>query len=133
MTKLNQFELFFYNAGANVGIVLALSLSGYLSSEFGWEYVFYLFGGCSLLWLLFWIILIENKPSQNKRISKVICGLSLVLLMICGQFGLLFEKCVTCHCPYFFAPFSGKQVTAIFSRISYFLVEICASLSSYLQ
>jgi len=57
--------------GANMGIVLALPLSGVIASDWGWEYAFYLFGSLTLVWLAFWAALIKNSPGEHPKISEV--------------------------------------------------------------
>ena len=54
-----------------MGIVLALPISGVISSDWGWEYVFYLFGSLTLIWLAFWVVLIQNSPGDHPTISEV--------------------------------------------------------------
>jgi ACS family sodium-dependent inorganic phosphate cotransporter len=42
-------------AASYAGTALAFGLSPLLISRFGWQWVFYLFGGSALLWLPFWL------------------------------------------------------------------------------
>jgi len=42
-----------------------------MASDVGWEYVFYLFGSTTILWLFFWAILISNSPDEHPTISVV--------------------------------------------------------------
>ncbi len=63
----------FFCEGANVGIVMALPLSGYISSDYHWKFVFYLFGALTFVWFIFWAILIQNSPADHPRISEVKC------------------------------------------------------------
>ena len=59
---------------------MSLLISGYLSSDYGWEHVFYLFGSTTLLWLIFWLVFIQNSPSEHSRISEVTLGFKLYSL-----------------------------------------------------
>ena len=47
-----------------MGTVLALPISGVISSDWGWEYAFYLFGSLTLV-CHYWII-VENVLWQGK-------------------------------------------------------------------
>jgi hypothetical protein len=51
--------------------MISLSVSGYLASDFEWEYVFYLFGSITFIWLFFWAVLIKNSPTEHNTISEV--------------------------------------------------------------
>ena len=57
--------------GANLGVVLALPISGFIASEWGWEFVFYLFGSLTLIWLIFWSLLVSSSPAEHAGISEV--------------------------------------------------------------
>ena len=67
-----------------MGTVLALPISGVISSDWGWEYAFYLFGSLTLVWLVFWAMLIRNSPGEHPTISEVILNVG----------------CVSCRCVY---------------------------------
>ncbi|KAB7502877.1 putative inorganic phosphate cotransporter [Armadillidium nasatum] len=59
-------------AGIDFGCVLTFPISGWLcESEFlgGWPSVFYVFGGLSIIWCLFWFTLIRDDPKKHPRIS----------------------------------------------------------------
>ncbi|OWF49145.1 Sialin [Mizuhopecten yessoensis] len=61
------------NAGAFVGNVVVLPVTGYLCSSFflgGWPASFYIFGGIGCLWFLFWHFLIYETPGTHPRISS---------------------------------------------------------------
>ncbi|KAH3780921.1 sialin-like isoform X2 [Dreissena polymorpha] len=63
----------FSYAGAQMGTVFALPISGYLcDSGFlgGWPSVFYVFGGIACLWFVAWILLVHNTPADHPHISK---------------------------------------------------------------
>jgi hypothetical protein len=67
----NEVKLLQLFEGTNCGIVISLSVSGFMASDVGWEYVFYLFGSTTILWLFFWAILISNSPDEHPTISVV--------------------------------------------------------------
>ena len=73
--------------GANLGVVLALPISGFIASEFGWEYVFYLFGLLTLVWLIFWSLLASSSPAEHAGLSEVHC-----LICFCGGLVMVFDK-----------------------------------------
>lgn len=59
-------------SGCQIGTVIALPISGILcNSTFlgGWPSVFYVFGGLTCIWFVFWIFLIYDTPENHPRIS----------------------------------------------------------------
>ena len=47
--------------GVQVGIVVGMPLSGALAESFGWETVFYVFGGLGAIWFAIWSFLIKGN------------------------------------------------------------------------
>lgn len=67
----NKFAAVVY-AGSNIGTVISMPLAGWLCSlEFmgGWPLAFYLFGIIGIVWFVFWMYLVYDKPSLHPRIS----------------------------------------------------------------
>ena len=62
----------FFNllTGASVGTVVIFPLSGFLASAYGWRSIFYVTGACSVLWCLFWFVLVFDTPATHPWISK---------------------------------------------------------------
>jgi ACS family hexuronate transporter-like MFS transporter len=58
-----------FNAGSNVGAVVAPLVVPWITLTWGWQEAFIFTGAVGLLWLLLWFWLYE-KPEQNKRLSK---------------------------------------------------------------
>ena len=61
------------NVGGNIGAVITLPLSGYLSKNGfagGWPSVFYVFGGLGCLFFIPWMYFIHNIPNEHPKISK---------------------------------------------------------------
>lgn len=58
------------NAGAPVGNVVVLALSGLLADRLGWEAIFYIFGGISCAWFILWQIFIHDSPVKHPSISN---------------------------------------------------------------
>lgn len=57
-------------AGQAIGNVVMLAVSGIIaSSSIGWPGIFYISGGCGLLWTVAWIFLGSNSPEVDLRIS----------------------------------------------------------------
>ena len=44
-------------------------LNGILQDWWGWESVFYIEGGASLVWLLLWLVLASDTPASHPLIS----------------------------------------------------------------
>lgn len=44
--------------------------AGILAGNFGWESVFYVMGGVSSLWILLWVVLIQDTPNKQPLISQ---------------------------------------------------------------
>uniref|UniRef100_A0A1I8P2I3 Major facilitator superfamily (MFS) profile domain-containing protein n=1 Tax=Stomoxys calcitrans TaxID=35570 RepID=A0A1I8P2I3_STOCA len=67
----NKFAAVVY-AGSNIGTVISMPLAGWLCSlEFlgGWPLAFYVFGILGIIWFVFWMYLVYDKPSVHPRIS----------------------------------------------------------------
>lgn len=57
-----------FNAGSNVGVIVAPLLVPYLAINHGWPIAFYVTGALGFLWLFFWIPL-YRKPEEHPRVS----------------------------------------------------------------
>ncbi len=58
-----------YNAGTNVGAVVAPLTVPWIAVHWGWQWAFILTGALGLLWLAFWLP-IYRKPEEHPRLSK---------------------------------------------------------------
>jgi len=58
-----------FNAGSNVGAILAPLIVPFVMLSYGWQWAFVATGALSVLWLLVWIP-VYAKPSESKRLSK---------------------------------------------------------------
>jgi ACS family hexuronate transporter-like MFS transporter len=58
-----------FNAGSNVGAIVAPLTVPWIALHWGWPWAFYLTGAIGLLWLTFWIPL-YHRPQNHPRISK---------------------------------------------------------------
>ena len=58
-----------FNAGTNVGAILAPATALYLSAHFGWQSAFLFTGAVGLLWLVWWLWYYQ-KPEDHPRISE---------------------------------------------------------------
>ncbi|CAG9857370.1 unnamed protein product [Phyllotreta striolata] len=59
-------------AGANLGTIISMPLSGWLCSldlDGGWPLSFYLFGVLGIVWFFLWIFLVHDTPSTHPRID----------------------------------------------------------------
>ena len=57
-------------SGASVGTFLIFTLAGYLADTLGWEAVFYVTGGCTVVWVIAWFYLAYDTPASHPRIDK---------------------------------------------------------------
>jgi len=59
----------FVYAGAQIGTVVAMPISGVLCQTVNWQSVFYVFGAIGVVWSVMWIFLVYDRPSSHPRIS----------------------------------------------------------------
>ena len=57
-----------FNAGTNVGAILAPALVPWIAYSYGWQMAFVFAGIAGLLWLLLWIPLYD-RPEKSKRVN----------------------------------------------------------------
>ncbi|XP_063701161.1 vesicular glutamate transporter 1-like [Culicoides brevitarsis] len=57
-------------AGNYIGTVISMPLSGILGEQLGWESIFYVFGALGVLWYVFWLLLIQESPEKDTRITE---------------------------------------------------------------
>jgi MFS transporter, ACS family, hexuronate transporter len=57
-----------FNAGTNVGAIIAPAAALYLSDKFGWQSAFLFTGAVGLLWLIWWLWFYQ-KPEDHQRLS----------------------------------------------------------------
>ncbi|XP_055854295.1 putative inorganic phosphate cotransporter isoform X2 [Episyrphus balteatus] len=55
--------------GTAFGTAKSILTAGILAGKFGWESVFYVMGGASCLWMVLWVILVQDSPSKQPLIS----------------------------------------------------------------
>lgn len=58
-----------FNAGSNVGAIIAPLTVPWIALHYGWQWAFILTGAIGLLWLAFWIPL-YSRPEAHPRISR---------------------------------------------------------------
>lgn len=58
-----------FNAGTNVGAVIAPPLVAWIFQTWGWQWAFILTGALGFLWLLFWLPM-YHKPEEHPKLSK---------------------------------------------------------------
>ncbi|XP_076063253.1 sialin-like isoform X2 [Oratosquilla oratoria] len=56
-------------AGMTLGTLVCMPFSGILASELGWESIFYVQGGLSLLWYVLWLIFVYDSAGKHPWIS----------------------------------------------------------------
>jgi ACS family hexuronate transporter-like MFS transporter len=57
-----------FNAGTNVGAIIAPAAALTLSAHYGWQSAFLFTGGAGLIWLVFWWTLYK-RPEEHTRLS----------------------------------------------------------------
>lgn len=57
-------------AGTALGTVVFMLVSGLIAGNIGWEYVFYIEGVISGLWLILWLVLVSDHPTNHRFISE---------------------------------------------------------------
>lgn len=58
-----------FNAGTNVGIIIAALTVPWIALNLGWRWTFVLTGGVGFVWLLFWLSL-YRRPEEHSQLSK---------------------------------------------------------------
>lgn len=66
--KERAFATGIFNAGSNIGAILAPMLVAFLIVEYGWKYTFIVTGFLGFIWLSFWL-LIYQKPAEHRNVS----------------------------------------------------------------
>ncbi|XP_075718149.1 sialin [Rhinoderma darwinii] len=56
-------------AGAQLGTVVSLPLSGLICYYMDWIYVFYIFGALGVVWFIMWLFLVSDTPQTHRTIS----------------------------------------------------------------
>ncbi|XP_069091779.1 sialin isoform X1 [Pleurodeles waltl] len=56
-------------AGAQLGTVVSLPLSGLICYHMDWIYVFYIFGAFGILWFVLWLLFVSDTPETHRTIS----------------------------------------------------------------
>ncbi len=57
-----------FNAGSNVGAVVAPLVVPWITITYGWQMAFILTGAIGLIWIFFWVVLYE-RPERQKRLK----------------------------------------------------------------
>lgn len=56
--------------GISLGTIFALATTGWIVTRFGWESVFYVFGGAGLAFAIIWFRLVRDRPSQHGALDE---------------------------------------------------------------
>lgn len=67
--KERAFATGIFNAGANLGPVIAPALVYWIAREHNWQSAFIWTGAIGFIWLIFWFIFYET-PDKSKRVTK---------------------------------------------------------------
>ena len=55
--------------GVYLGLMIAFPVAVWLMTNFGWPWVFYIFGVLGLIWAVLWYFLVTSRPEDHPRIS----------------------------------------------------------------
>ncbi len=66
--KERAFATGLFNAGSNVGAIVAPLVVPWITLTWGWQEAFIFTGAIGLLWLIFWFLFYE-KPERHKKLS----------------------------------------------------------------
>ncbi len=58
-----------FNAGSNIGAIIAPLVVSYIALQFGWQQAFIITGGLGFIWLIFWLYIYE-RPEAHKTLSR---------------------------------------------------------------
>jgi ACS family sodium-dependent inorganic phosphate cotransporter len=56
-------------SGTSLGTVVAIPTSGVIAANLGWEAVFYIHGGLSIIWCLLWVFCVTDDTSKHPFMS----------------------------------------------------------------
>jgi len=56
-------------SGLPLGTLFALAVTGPIIAVYGWESIFYLFGGFGIIFAVFWVLLIHETPDEHPTIT----------------------------------------------------------------
>lgn len=57
-----------FNAGSNVGIIMAALIVPWIALQYGWQWAFISLGFLGFFWVIFWLM-IYRKPEQHPKLS----------------------------------------------------------------
>ena len=60
----------FLSSGSIFGTIIALLTGGWIIEQYGWPAIFYLYGSLGFIWLVFWLLLVKDKPDEDPGISQ---------------------------------------------------------------
>ena len=67
--KERAFATGIFNAGSNVGAIVAPLTVPWIAGHWGWRWAFLLTGAIGMVWLLFWLLL-YRRPDEHPKVSK---------------------------------------------------------------
>ncbi|KAK9720159.1 Major Facilitator Superfamily [Popillia japonica] len=57
-------------SGSALGTVISMLMAGVIAGSLGWEAVFYIMGGLSVIWIILWIVLVSDNPEKSSLVSE---------------------------------------------------------------
>lgn len=68
-TERSRMVAYIY-AGSQIGTAVSTPITGLLCQTWGWEYVFYIYGGLGVAWFFLWIAFVYDSPTKHPSISE---------------------------------------------------------------
>ena len=69
----------FFNAGSNIGAIVALLLIPFIAYKFGWQWAFNLTGALGFIWLFFWLLIYKKPALSSLSNEQVIVNEQIVI------------------------------------------------------
>ncbi|HYP17622.1 MAG TPA: MFS transporter [Opitutus sp.] len=64
------FAASFFNSGTNIAAIIAPAVVPWIAFTWGWQMCFIIAGLAGFAWLIFWIPLYRNEPSESRLVSE---------------------------------------------------------------
>lgn len=111
-------------AGTALGTVISMLMAGILAEMYGWASIFYVMGGLSCIWLVLWIIFIQDTPSSQPLIDQEERDYILTSLGNTGGHGHGAPKAIPWKAFFTSKPFLGILIAHICNNWGWYMLLI---------